>query len=677
MLLPDTAHLSTTEIETLLSDIRGRLILHARNETVPDSGDEIFTWTERLCTSIKLTDCLSETDISQPLSESIGALGSRSGENKAELVRNTLDTLTDLEAALFSAGGDKEPFELDITNFIDASFGELMPRQNVPLPPTNDLDGFEVDAELVEIFSGEADELLRGIEQCLEKLAADPNDSASLWQIRRNAHTFKGAAGAVGLVAASKIAHRIEDLLDRFAEKETGSGSSILELLRNATRCLRSIAESDDGYKPEDLELLHRSFDTALSRFGKGHETSAFIKTSSKTPVENTEQAAVLGHQKRSIIRVSPEKLDELETALHQLVTANSAIEDRLADLDVRSGGLVDLFGRQSLSISAIQDALLRIRMVEFGTIKMRLQRTARVTADEVGRDVELSVLNETTKIDTQMLDLLSEPLMHLVRNAVVHGIEPSEIRRLLGKNETGQINVAFVSEETHCVLTISDDGAGISASRLKEKAFSAGLLTRMQARDMAEQDTYRLIFEPGLSTAVKLSMSAGRGVGMSIVKAGIEGAGGTVEIHSKPQSGTRITIRVPLKPSKTDKPTIRTILIVDDSPSIRHFAAAVVENAGWNSVTACDGIEALDYIATSRELPSVILTDIEMPRMHGLDLIRSIRSNSVSAGIPVIVASSLSGTEHREIAGAMGVTKFLSKPIIENELIETIRNVT
>ena len=156
------------------------------------------------------------------------------------------------------------------------------------------------------------------------------------------------------------------------------------------------------------------------------------------------------------------------------------------------------------------------------------------------------------------MLDLLSEPLMHLIRNAVVHGIEPPEIRRLLGKPESGKITVAFGNETTHIVLTISDDGSGIAASRLKEKAVNSGLLTKEKADALNDQEAMALIFEPGLTTADKLSMSAGRGVGMSIVKAGIEAAGGSVDIDSRTQSGTRIIVRLPLKMAMLNAIVIR-----------------------------------------------------------------------------------------------------------------------
>ena len=783
MLVPDNVILTNAEIETLLFDIRGRLILHAKNETAPDDADEIFTWTERLCTSIELADSLNGKYNSQPLSESVYALKNNSNKENRHLIRASLDTLTALEAAVISSTENNSPFEIDIADFIDASFGELMPRQPEMSIGTSadEPEGFEIDAELLEVFSGEADELLRGIEECLDKLVANPEDTESLWEIRRNAHTFKGAAGAVGLISVSRIAHRIEDLLERASEKKAGSDSSILELLQTATTCLRAMT-TVGGEQPGigNLGLLHSAFDAALSRYGSDDEPSlalhkAAIADSGKDQAKveaETESTPQSGDRNRSIIRVPLEKLDDLETALHDLVFADSTIGRQLAALDRKITELLDiahrvptesveidvldeqlldvpsplnsvdylsetrafdllgdihqnildltvpvttsfvfndsldavrgelnsLFYLQKRNIKSIQDTLKRIRMVEFGTIKTRLQRTARVTADELGRGIELSLVNETSKLDTQMLDLLSEPLMHLVRNAVVHGIEPPEIRRLLGKNETGQITVAFANENTQIVLSVADDGSGIAASRLKEKAVAAGILTRSEAHDLTEREALRLIFEPGLTTAEKLSMSAGRGIGMSIVKAGIEAGGGSIDIDSKAHSGTCITIRIPSKialdisesvvevnnetmpAADLYQPTANaatviglTILIVDDSPSVRHATAKIVENAGWHPVTAGNGIEALEYIANADELPAIILTDIEMPRMNGFELIRSLRANNTAAKIPIVVVTSLSWAEHREMAERMGITKFLTKPLNESELIETI----
>ncbi len=898
-MLPNPQILSTVEIETLLSDIRGRLLLHARNETIPDAADEIFTLTERLYTLDEHSRSAEEESLTQALIENICAIRDSSKNESSGLIRASLDALTELEASIVSVNTNTDPFELDVADFVETSFEGLIPQQLNYIVEEEITDDFEIDAELREIFSGEADELLRSIDHCLNKLVADPKDTESLWEIRRNAHTFKGAAGIVGLTSASKIAHRIEDLLDRFEEREGGSGSSILELLRTAASYLRSMT-AVDGEQPtgEAIKQLYREFDAALSHFGEVQDKPQEIAHPIEKTVTTAADETITSHdRKRSIIRVPLEKLDDLETALHDLVVAGSAIERRLADLEQQIGelhnttsrlqstsgkietsfeadmlgrervldisipskddggfdalefdrytefhqntrvlaetasdsfaintsldaihsGLETLFDRQKRNLKSIKDALLRIRMVEFGTIKTRLQRTARVTADEQGREVEIILTNEAAKLDTQMLDLLSEPLMHLIRNAVVHGIEPPEIRRLLGKPETGKITVSLGNETTHIILTVSDDGSGIAASQLKEKAVNSGVLTKSQAEDMTDQEALSLIFEPGLTTAEKLSMSAGRGVGMSIVKAGIEASGGSVNVESRPQAGTRIVVRLPLKmamlnavviranasflaipsdqvleityksncrvkvvdgipflisdggpyrihdafeslygqPNKaaTDDKTVvivetvsgrvaltvdevlrteelalktlgrpldrikgilgvaitgndevipiinvaelverprqidnsdeklsvhsqtQTILIVDDSPSVRHMTSKIVENAGWHAVTARDGVEALEFIGDGSEPPMVILTDIEMPRMDGFELIRSLNADKRFSSIPVVVITSRSGEKYRGISEELGIDKFLSKPFNETELIAAIRS--
>lgn len=893
--------LESVEVETLLSDIRGRLLLHARNETVPDASDEIFTLIERLYTLDGHVRSDKEELLTQALIENICSIRDISGNESGTLIRESLDAITELEASIVSVNTNTDPFELDVADFVDASFDELVPQQpDAVVEEEESTEEFEIDAELLEIFSGEADELLTSIDQCLEKLVVNPKDTESLWEIRRNAHTFKGAAGIVGLTSASKIAHRVEDLLDHFAEKEAGSGLPILELLQNAAKYLRSMTTVDDEQPSgENIRQLYLEFDAALSHIGEAQVNlaDAPLPTEKAAPT-GAGEAITSGDQKRSIIRVPLEKLDDLEAALHDLVVAGSAIERRLVDLeqqirdlhnttsrlqstsgkiensfeanmlgrdrvldlsapsstaddqfdalefdrytefhqntrvlaetasdsfaintslDAIHSGLETLFDRQKRDLKSIKDALLRIRMVEFKTIKTRLQRTARVAAEELGREVEILLTNEAAKLDTQMLDLLSEPLMHLIRNAVVHGIEPPEIRRLFGKPETGKITVSLGNETTHLVLTVSDDGSGIAASQIKEKAVSSGVLTKSQADYMTEQQALRLIFEPGLTTAEKLSMSAGRGVGMSIVKAGIEASGGSVDVESRPQSGTRFIVRLPLKmamvnavvlrandqylaipseqvleityrsqcsikvvdgihflisnggpyrihdtfeslygrPNKatTDDKTViivetvsgrvaltidevlrteelalktlgrpldrlrgilgvaitgndeiipilnvselvsrpqkiensketavavetktQTVLIVDDSPSVRHMTSKVVEHAGWHAATARDGVEALEFIGDGNEPPMMILTDIEMPRMDGFELIRSLKADEKLSSIPVVVITSRSGEKHRGIAEELGIDKFLSKPFNENELIAAIK---
>ena len=553
---------------------------------------------------------------------------------------------------------------------------------------------------------------------------------------------------------------------------------------------------------------------------------------------------AAVGNRKQEIgnthsASANLQSFDSLEfdnyTEFHQttrelLETAadNSAVH---SDLTLLKSNFEILFDSQRRLIDEMQDKLLHLRMVSFDLLSVRLRRIVRVTCDEEDKQAELFIEGENLEIDTQILDALVEPLLHLLRNAVAHGIELPETRRLVGKPETGKISLRVYSDGTHLVLTVTDDGRGISAAALKEKAVENTIISRQASDAMTDDEAFSLIFLPGLTTAEKLSQVSGRGVGMNIVKAGIVRRQGTISIHSEVQKGTTFTIRLPLplaitlalpvksgeqifafplklikeateisadnlretvqigeanykvlflnnllglptsKPAKNSdipvllienaenfyalivdkilkpeeivikrlgmplqnfsqllgaatlgngnvipvldlhyllehkvqspkskvqspleiqfpppenqskiqnpKPKIQNVLIVDDSPSVRHLTSKVIKNANMNAVIAKDGLEALEILQNSLELPDVILTDVEMPRMDGYELLASLKKQELLRQIPVIMITSRAGEKHRRKAFDLGVSEYLTKPFEDAKLIGTIRKLT
>lgn len=515
--------------------------------------------------------------------------------------------------------------------------------------------------------------------------------------------------------------------------------------------------------------------------------------------------------------------------------TASDAFAINTA-LDGLRGNLEMLFDTQRRLIEEMQDKLLRIRMVNFGSLSARLLRTTRVTCEEENKQAELYIEGKNLEVDTQILDSLIEPLLHLLRNAVAHGIELPDTRRLLGKPEKGKIDLRVANEEMHVVLTISDDGRGISAPALKEKAVQNGIISRERALSMSDEEAFELIFLPGLTTADKLSQTSGRGVGMNIIKTAVERQQGTISILSEPQKGTTFTLRLPMalavtrallvkageqtfafplslvkqiteisgaslekaknekrlqfgsnkyelihlnellgltiddsskehvrilllnvsevsyallvddiiKPEeivikplgaplqnlseftgaailgdgqvapvldlfylfnhkvqsskikvqshlqpqtiarnakqaqiKNRKAKITNVLIVDDSPSVRHLMSNIIKNAGFKALVAKDGLEALEILQSSKNLPDVILTDVEMPRMDGYELLSSLKRNRETQLIPVIMITSRASEKHRRKALDLGVSEYLTKPFEDSVLLERIRTLT
>lgn len=493
------------------------------------------------------------------------------------------------------------------------------------------------------------------------------------------------------------------------------------------------------------------------------------------------------------------------------------------SELNKLLGNLNLVFGGQRRLFEDMQDKLLRLRMVPLSTLAQRLQRTVRVTADEEGKEVDFTIEGDDLEIDSEILHVIVEPVLHLLRNAVAHGIESPETRLLLGKPERGQITLRAYSEGTHVVFTVSDDGRGISTADLKEKATRLCFISPSEAAAMTEDDAFSLIFLPGLSTAPEVNQVSGRGVGMNVVKSSLTRHQGSVSVKSEAQKGTSFTLRLPtalavtrvllvrgnaqtfafplkivrqvteighrdferakpqgalningknyklvhlndllnlpvpavaaenarvllllietpqdsfalaveqiLKPEeivikplgnplknvaeligatilgdgsvvpvldlisllhklKTEKfklpapapKRIKTqinVLIVDDSPSVRAINSNTVKNAGWRATVAKDGMEAFEMLqAAGEDLPDVILTDVEMPRMDGYELLAAVKREPALREVPVIMITSRSTEKHRRKAFDLGVSDYLTKPYNDTVLTEKIKGL-
>lgn len=310
-----------------------------------------------------------------------------------------------------------------------------------------------------------------------------------------------------------------------------------------------------------DLVISRSVFEQRLAEFERQinelhHSTNRLIRSTGK--LETDFEASMLGVSgfgfSPSVIR-SPQSFDTLEfdryTEFHQttreLLETTGDTSAINTELDKLRSNFELLFGNQSHLIEEMHDKLLRLRMVKFGSLSARLQRTVRVTCEQEMKQADLFIEGEQTEVDTQILDLLVEPLLHLLRNAVAHGIESPDTRRLLGKPEKGKIFLRLQSEGTHVILTATDDGRGISAVALREKAIKNGFISQDEADKMSDEEAFSLGFLPGLTTAEGVSQTSGRGVGMNIIKTSISRGQGTISIASEPQKGTTFTIQMPM----------------------------------------------------------------------------------------------------------------------------------
>lgn len=598
-------------------------------------------------------------------------------------VYEVLDCVARVEAVLLDVPLRSEDFIDDLSELVDDSFEGLIRNSDRSIGKRDESFQADIDDETLEIFRTEAEELLANITEQLKVLARSRADKKAIWEVRRCAHTFKGAAGIVGFNEACRIAHQMEDLLDRVVEFAGGATPAVLGFLEYANFELEEIvaARETDGVRPR----LESRYAEAIRSFSSSHETEPIPGTIAQTALSSipADPRELPRSTSTPVVRVSLDRLDELVKIARDLILNRSALAERFSDY-AASGPDQEIDDKERIEklletanslASEMQKGLLRIRMVKFGTMETRLSRAVHSTCVDENKKAVVTIENGEVEVDTLVIDALIEPLLHLLKNAVVHGIEPPETRRLLGKPERGDIRVRIEADSEALVLTVTDDGGGISVPRLVGKAVTTGILSESEASRLDEKTATKLIFTPGLTTTDKLDLNAGRGVGMAIVKDSIESRGGTVLVESQIQGGTAFTILMPLadtrppdralvagpKPIEGQKPLV---LIVDDSSTVRSQVTSIVEEANYRAITANNGAEALELLLSSKWEPDLILSDVEMPQIDGWQFLEYVKTDANLGSIPVVMITSLDTQACRKLASDLGASDYLTKPI-------------
>jgi len=287
-----------------------------------------------------------------------------------------------------------------------------------------------------------------------------------------------------------------------------------------------------------------------------------------KTPVKKEEpkqtEKKKKTEKKEDVIRVDVERVEILMNLVGELVLDRNRIVKLASGLSVEQGKdesdleeLIEAINGMSRTVSDLQDAVMKLRMQPVKKIFSKFPRIVRDLAKKLNKKVQLVLEGEDTEIDRSILDRLEDPLIHLVRNAIDHGIEPPEERIMAGKPEIGTVKLGAYQEGDRIIIYIEDDGRGIDPEKVKKKAVEKGLITPEQAVNMSDKEAYELIFLPGFSTAEQVSDVSGRGVGMDVVASTIHSLRGNIEIESKLGSGTKIIMKLPLTVA-----IIRTLMV-------------------------------------------------------------------------------------------------------------------
>ncbi|HEY0627409.1 MAG TPA: chemotaxis protein CheW [Allosphingosinicella sp.] len=450
--------------------------------------------------------------------------------------------------------------------------------------------------DLIQEFIAETREMLEALGGEIVAWEAAPDDRARLDEIFRFVHTVKGNCGFFDLPRLESLSHAAEDVL---ADVRAGRRAADHRLVSAVLAVIDRIGELVEAL--ETGETVSRDDEQLINALSEAYHE----------PVEAqaAHGAAAVGEGRKSLrsIRLSVDLLDQMMSSVSDMVLARNELARRLREAE-RDVAVEAAFERVSGCIAEMRDAITRTRMQRIENLFLSLPRMVRDLSGELGKQVALEVDGGDVELDREMIEMIRDPLTHIVRNAIDHGIEAPEERSKTKKPVIGTLRVAARQSGNQILIEVADDGRGIDGEKLVKKAVANGILTAEQGERLSPQQRTALIFEAGLSTAKEVTAISGRGVGMDVVRANIERIGGVVDIESRLGQGLRLTLRVPL--TLTIIPAL-TVSVGGQNYAIPRSAIEEIVRSRGNSVK----VENLggSRIASIREkkVPLVGLSDV------------------------------------------------------------------
>ena len=412
--------------------------------------------------------------------------------------------------------------------------------------------------DLLREFLTETNESLNLVDAELVRFEQEPNNGAILGNIFRLVHTIKGTCGFLSLPRLETLTHAAETLMGKFRDGMPVTAEAVTLILSTIDRIksiLETIEKSEQEPEGGDRDLIDPLGRMARGEMAASPSAPVEIEPDNPEPIEKAEKqekAAAERHEEERgdrltnhSIRVNVDTLDHLMTTVSELVlTRNQLLEivRRHEDSDFK----VPL-QRLSNVTAELQEGVMKTRMQPIGNAWQKLPRVVRDLCAELGKDIELTMRGADTELDRQVLDLVKDPLTHLVRNCADHGIESPAERIAAGKPAKGTIRLAAWHEGGHIIIEISDNGRGLDLAGIRAKIIEKGIAGEAQLAAKSEAEIFNYIFAPGFTTAAKVTSISGRGVGMDVVRSNIEQIGGTVDLKSVSGAGTTFTIKIPL----------------------------------------------------------------------------------------------------------------------------------
>jgi two-component system chemotaxis sensor kinase CheA len=402
---------------------------------------------------------------------------------------------------------------------------------------------FDREAVLAS-FLEEAKEGLDVMEQSLLELEAGASNGEPLHDIFRSAHTIKGNASALELTALAEFAHVVEDLLDVVREQEAQLTKEVISLLLAVVDELRVMipaAAAGADLTPQQQKLKKRIANEVKKRARSGATSSLLPEVTSPASAARSEPSAGARTLRADIAR-----LDRMLDLTGEIVVTHGRLRRALEELGpAQSRKALEVHQEAERLFMDLQEEVMRVRMVAVGPMFRQLVRAVRDIAANHDKLARLEISGADVEVDNTVLEHLKDPLLHMIRNAIDHGIERPEVRKRLGKDACGLIKLSAAHSSGSLVVRLQDDGAGLDRKKIIEKAQRSGLLAAGEL--VSDQELYRLVFKAGFSTAQSVTDLSGRGVGLDVVQRNIDALRGTIDISSEEGAGTTLTIRLPL----------------------------------------------------------------------------------------------------------------------------------
>lgn len=462
------------------------------------------------------------------------------------------------------------------------------PEAPAALPPLDvsfDFDAASIDREMFLTFIDECLEHIQASEEALLNLENNVDDQVAINTVFRAFHTVKGSSSFLGLAGVSELAHHAESLLVKIRDKEIEYGRSFADICLRSVDMLKTLIHSlkaSDYKKPENYDDLLRLLmspelkkgivpEGALKKIAIQSRASRPPETADETVVENhasaqsvsdrqvkaqpasqeVKKAVTASEEEESTVRVKIARIDKLIDMVGELVISHSMVAQDDAMINGANHLLAKKVMHSGKIIRELQDLSMMMRMIPFRATFQKMARVARDISSKNGKLIDFVTSGKETEVDRNLVDIINDALMHMVRNSVDHGVETPQERIKAGKPEKGTVHLSAFHSGGNVVIEVKDDGRGLDRAKIVKKAVEKGLIKSDEG--MNDSEVFNLVFLPGFSTAEQITDISGRGVGMDVVKTSIESLRGRIEISSTPGKGCCFSIKVPLTLAVTD----------------------------------------------------------------------------------------------------------------------------